>query len=393
LAFTTIPGASATDATSFIGSEAVDILNSFTTLIGFVDAKESNDSITAGVAGIAGEAGLVDWTVRAGTGLDSITLDDDAIGGLFNGNQGGDRISAESVFAGARILGGQDIDTVTVNGSVVASSVNGNKAADIVGVGGGAVEALTGATEAAEAAALLNDTRILNASIYGGQGNDVMGVAAQVFESALVSGDLGNDNIQVWFNSQDIVNGLTVSGGDGNDTLLATNGLFAPTGIGTGAGIVADGGEGADLITASGRNDTITGGAGLDTINAGEGIDTITGGGDAATVIVGDGDKNTANTAVDVITDYVKANYSFQLANAGVTAGVVYETLKDALTATGLAANTNYNVGVGLSTGSYTSYLLSTDGAGAVVGGYQLSGGFTAANAVIAVTADQVTAI
>jgi Ca2+-binding RTX toxin-like protein len=391
LAFTTIPGASATDATSFIGTEGVDTLNSFTTLIGFVEAKESNDSITAGIGGLAGEAGLVDWTVRGGTGLDSITLDDDAIGGRFNGNQGGDTISVQSVFAGARVLGGQDIDTVTVNGSVVASSVNGNKGADVVGVGGGAVEALTGAAGAAAAAAL-NDTRVLNASIYGGQGDDVMGVAAQVFESALVSGDLGNDNIQVWFNSEDIVNGLTVSGGDGNDTLLATNGLFADTGIGSGAGIVADGGDGNDTITASGRNDTIDGGAGDDAIAAGEGIDTITGGA-GSTTIIGDGDKNTANTEVDVITDYVKGTYSFQLTNAGVTAGTTYDTLKDALTATGLDNNTNYCVGVGLSTGSYTAYLLSTDGTGAVVGGYQLSGGFNAANAVIAVTADQVTAI
>jgi Ca2+-binding RTX toxin-like protein len=51
---------------------------------------------------------------------------------------------------------------------------------------------------------------------------------------------------------------LTVSTGNGNDTIT--------------------GGNGADVLTAGAGNDTITGGAGADTITGGAGADTITGG-------------------------------------------------------------------------------------------------------------------
>jgi hypothetical protein len=41
LTFTTIPGAGATDATSFVGTDGVDILVTFNTLTAFVGAQGS----------------------------------------------------------------------------------------------------------------------------------------------------------------------------------------------------------------------------------------------------------------------------------------------------------------------------------------------------------------
>jgi Ca2+-binding RTX toxin-like protein len=385
LAFTTIPGASATDATSFIGTEGVDTLNSFTTLTALVEGKESNDEITASLSGVAGGQSLTEWTVRGGTGLDNIDLIGSVVGGLFNGNQGRDVITADDVFGGARILGGQDNDSITVSGNLASSSANGNKGNDNVVVGNIATPEV-------------NTTQVLNASVFGGQGDDVMAVAARVFESALISGDLGNDKIQAWFNGDGIVNGLTINGGDGDDIIETRNGGFADVGNGSGAGVYIDGGVGIDTLIASGRNDTIIGGEGADTVYGKGGIDMIDGGA-GLTTVVGDGDQNTAKTEVDEIIGYVdgstgNSNYAFRMTTAGVAQGGVFETLKSALENTYAVNGTqNFNVGVGLSTGSYTSYLINTDADGVAIGGYKLNGGYDASGAQGAVLAGQVTAV
>jgi Ca2+-binding RTX toxin-like protein len=341
LAFTTIPGASATDATSFIGTEGVDVLNSFATLTGFVEGLGFADTITLGTAALAGTNSLTEWTVRAGSGNDTLDVTADINGGLFNGNQGGDTINVDSVFGGARILGGMDIDDIDVAGDVAFSSVNGNKGADTVDVNGG----------------------LLNASIFGGQGADTITVTATGTgnESSLISGDFGSDTINV---SGSLVNS-TIDGAEGNDVIDASGATGA---VGTDAGLIINGGIGDDTLLGGAANDTISGGEGDDNIRGDGGIDVMTGGAgsDVFWGISAADVTNSAAPATDHITDFVTNVDDFVDAGGAavtVTSGATYATVKDANDATALGAGF-YNVAVGSNNGAgYSSYLIESDGA------------------------------
>jgi Ca2+-binding RTX toxin-like protein len=278
LAFTTIPGASATDATSFIGTEGVDILSSIDVITALVEGLGFSDTITATTAGLAGTNNLTDWTVRGGTGQDTLNLGGgildgpfggDIVGGLFNGNQGSDKIRASRIFGGARILGGMDNDDIQVD-QVFSSSVNGNKGTDKVKVSFG----------------------LVNGSVFGGQGADTITVGSSPttdgIESSLISGDFGSDTITV---TGTLYGSSTIEGGEGNDTITATS-VEAATGFDV--GLIINGGVGDDTITGGATNDTISGGEGLDSILGGDGADTISGGVGNDTISGGDG--------IDVIT-------------------------------------------------------------------------------------------
>ena len=375
MAFTTIPGASATDATSFIGTEGVDNLTTFTTAIGFVDGKESSDTIYADASGLVSTEKLADWTVRGGTGNDTITMASDVVGGLFNGNLGGDNINFASVFGGARVLGGQNIDDIDVTGDIIASSVNGNRDADTVTTGTGV------------------GSKILNGSVFGGQGSDTVEVTAGVFESALVSGDIGDDNIGVFFNSDALVNGLTINGGEGSDFLGTANdstelnalgvvtgrGAVFAAGIGVApgtadsseeTGLYMDGGVGNDIVLGSGRKDTLIGGEGDDNLRGGAGVDVLTGGAGADTFWgVTEAGGTTDAPTTDHITDFVKGTDTIVSGvGAAVTyvAGGTYATVKELLAST-IAAG-DYNVAVGSAAAGYSSYIINVDAAGAFTG-------------------------
>ncbi len=96
--------------------------------------------------------------------------------------------------------------------------------------------------------------------------------------------------------SQSEVNSITISGGDGADTLVATGLMMGATMegeagddqiFGSGFADTIDGGEGIDSIFGDAGNDTISAGAGNDTVMGGAGDDTINGG-DGDDTIVGD---------------------------------------------------------------------------------------------------------
>jgi Ca2+-binding RTX toxin-like protein len=395
LAFTTIPGASATDATTFNGTEGVDVLSSIDVVTALVEGLGSSDTITASTVGLAGFSSLTDWTVRGGTGNDTLEIATsgpfeagDVVGGLFNGNQGGDTISAGRIFGGARILGGMDIDTIAVD-QVFSSSVNGNKGADSVTVRFG----------------------LVNGSVFGGQGADTItvGSSGSGIESSLISGDFGSDSINV---SGVLYGSSTIDGAEGNDTINTVSVVAAE---GNDDGLIIIGGVGDDGITAGVTNDTISGDAGDDTLLAGGGDDTVTGGEGDDNIRGGDGiDVLTGGAGADVfwgisaaggttdapttdhITDFVTGTDSFLNAVGGAVtyvAGGTYATVKELLADTTLDAGA-YNVAVGSVAAGYSSYIItvSDDAAPATtssVDGIALLnsiGQYTAAQAVLVAT-------
>jgi Ca2+-binding RTX toxin-like protein len=416
LAFTTIPGASATDATTFNGTEGVDVLSSIDVITALVEGLGSSDTITANTQGLSGFASLTDWTVRGGTGNDTLTIGavinegffvgGDVVGGLFNGNQGGDTIEASRIFGGARILGGMDIDTITVD-QVFSSSVNGNKGADTVNV----------------------DFGLVNGSVFGGQGADAINVGTGTtdgIESSLISGDFGSDTITV---KGTLYGSSTIEGGEGNDTInfnsvvaAAGNddGLIIIGGIGddiitAGAPVPAtatiandtndtiSGDEGDDTIAAGGGDDTVTGGAGNDNlvvggsvtiggktiVGAGDGIDVVTGGAGADTFWGKSAEGGTTDAPTwDKITDYVKgvdklADGTGQTLDYIAYTTETFATVKDLLGAT-LTIDADLNVAVGSDAAGYSSFIVTTDTAGKVdtIAQLNATGIYTATQAV-----------
>jgi Ca2+-binding RTX toxin-like protein len=376
LAFTTIPGASATDATSFIGTEGSDILNSFATITGFVEGLALGDTINLKTSSLAGSNSLSDWTVRAGDGSDTINIEADIVGGLFNGNQAGDVITiSASLFGGARVLGGKNNDTVTVNGSVISSSVNGNREQDTV--------------------AVLGD--LISGSVFGGQGSDNITVGdttADDIDSSLISGDLGNDTITV---TASLFSASTIDGGDGDDLIDAsaviktaglTDGLTINAGIGNDtvlAGATDDtifGDDGNDIIAGGGGDDTVEGGGGDDNLVVGGNYLTIGGAGDGIDVVTGGAGvdrfwgKSVNGGTIDAptwdkITDYVKGTDQLVDGNGNLVSyesytGGTFATVSELLKATLIEGNLNVAVG-GAAFGGFSSFIVSTDVAGKVL--------------------------
>ncbi|WP_438983432.1 hypothetical protein [Vulcanococcus sp.] len=265
MAFTTINGASATDATTFAGTSGVDVIAAMNTTGNFFAyGAQDDDSITATASANNGQISSI--TVNGGKGDDTLTFagafataevvssfismgeDDDAVAGAadlistsVNGNQGVDTLTFGQLTS-STVNGGQDADTITV-GDLSSAYTNGNKGTDNLTVVG----------------------NLQNATVRGGQDGDSITVTANgtVASSTAVYGDLGTDTIIV--NVADGVNisDLTFNGGDGADTLNAR---------GSTTGVVLNGDEGDDRLFgatayAAGADggSTLTGGAGNDT--------------------------------------------------------------------------------------------------------------------------------
>jgi Ca2+-binding RTX toxin-like protein len=384
LTFTTIPGAGATDATSFVGTDGNDILSTFNTLTAFVGAQAGNDAITAGNVN-----GLVDWQVKSGAGNDTLTFTSDMLGGRVNGNAGGDTMTLGNVLADAAVFGGQNNDQINVTGALASSRVNGNLGDDQVTIGVAATRTSVSAGsifggQGADTITL-ESTQIQGTVVGGNLGNDTITINASVgILDSTISGGEGVDDIDLFYDSTAQISGVVVNGGEGNDTIDV--GFLAVAGNGTGAGLVINGDAGADAINASGRNDTIDGGLGADTIDGAAGADTLTGGrgtadqfnfASSADTIVRSG---TAISGTDVITDWEAGatgdRFVFAPAAAPTLLGnFTVATLDDALAAADAAFAAGgaqpgvsgvWLVGVGTAN-SLTAYAITIDGtAGAV---------------------------
>lgn len=175
-------------------------------------------------------------------------------GGLLQGNQGNDNLQA---FGSATIYGGQGSDTISGGGH--DSFFQGNKGDDTISGGGP------------------------NFTLLGGQGDDTLANFSSMNDNAYLDGNLGNDVIFIRGN-----NDLALGEG-GNDT-ITEGGLLLQTAH------TISGGDGNDSIVAGIGADTISGDAGDDTIQGASSFSThlISGGAGADHFLVDIG--TTANS-------------------------------------------------------------------------------------------------
>jgi len=331
LAFTTISGASASDATTFFGTDGVDNLTLVNASNYIVYSAQDDDTVTIAAALDGNTSGA---SVNGGAGDDALNLNVGILSNSsINGNTGDDVINTLQAI-NSTINGGQDTDTITIAGGS-GFYTNGNKGTDTI---------------------TLNTNNITAATVRGGQGGDVINInaGANTVSGSVFYGDLGNDIIQTtgitggWNNST-VYGGngddsillaaggtdedLVVSGDDGNDTLTT----------GTGDDEIL-GGDGADNITGNGGDDTMTGGAGVNTFNQATNGDSTAYTATSRAGAYAAGDTITFGNGVDVITDFAagatagNANNVLNLGNAGLGTDLI----ANVNTTANLTINTNY---------------------------------------------------
>ena len=223
-----------------------------------VDGSDEDDSILIGTVALSSNA-LYNFDVRAFDGDDLLEIGAALIqDSTFNGNMGDDTIEVEdAILTGSYVLGGKDNDTMFVDG-VTGGEVNGNLGNDVI-----------------EVTSLVD--RNFNASVRGGQGNDIIGVSGSFVNSAIY-GDKGADIIEVGNGdytgsavyggegndliANDLGDNLQMWGGAGDDAIIDEN--FSGT-----SGVTIDGGEGNDFIVSVSFNGSTS------TVNAGVGADEV----------------------------------------------------------------------------------------------------------------------
>jgi Ca2+-binding RTX toxin-like protein len=251
LAFETIRGASQID---FIGTAEVDVLVAFNEELPMVvKGRAANDNITfvQAVTAITRNA-----SVQGGQGNDTITPGNLATSNL-NGNLGGDTfLLGGAIISGSTISGGQGSDTINGPDNLVTSILNGNQDNDTINFAGVAS----------------------SASIVGGQGNDTLNFTGfGAISDTVINGNDGTDFLNfTGFGAAGAVllTNVTISGGQGGDTLDALGGR---NGSGS-TGFILSGNLGNDSLQGSAQDDTLLGGEGNDTVTAGDGDDQVTGG-------------------------------------------------------------------------------------------------------------------
>lgn len=320
MAFTTIQGSGATDATTYVGTAGVDsiTINASGVQGAFAGAQLAGDTINV----LSANSNITGYTLKGGQGTDTVAALSNAsyTSSFLNGNSDNDTLTTQALFT-TTVMGGQGADTLNINGLAFQSLVNGNKNNDVIASNG-----MQGAT------------------LYGGQGNDTVNVAANTtYTNSTISLDKDNDSLA--FLGAVTLTSTTVNGKDGNDTINAAGAVTATSstifgGQGTdsllfanavnaqnlqgeddndivtgGAGNdIVDGGSGNDAVTGGGGNDTITGGVGVDNLTIGAGTDRIVqGAGQSATATVGAANLNagsmqanatiTFGNGIDIITD------------------------------------------------------------------------------------------
>lgn len=307
MAFTTIQGSGATDATSFVGTAGVDsvlVLNPTTTTAAsggsYVEAQASGDLVTFNSFTTAITGGT---TVFGGQGNDTINATGNTIvGGYINGNKDVDTIgNATTSFNQVEVYGGQGADVIAAL-NLTGGFINGNKNADTITLA--AAGTATGAIYGGQGVDNITLTgNVIGTQVQGNLDTDIVTVngAGVTVQSSTFNGNQGDD--QLTFNvtgAAAVVDNATVYGGAGNDTLLTAAGATEE--------IVLSGDNGNDTITDQGnaQNDTFLGGAGTDSITSaggtnrivgGTGADSLTEGGGIDTFAQGANDSNAATAA------------------------------------------------------------------------------------------------
>lgn len=306
MSFTTVVGASASDATTLTGTsgnDSVDILNETSKTI--ADALAGDDTIRYGQSSFVSTG----HTFKGGAGKDVISGIDtsSALASSFiNYNAGNDQGSLYDVDA-STIKGGKGIDTINI-ASLESSIFNGNLGNDVLEVRYSASSSIHGGKG--------EDTLNIfgsheSSSIRGDNEADTISLAAgSSFTNDTINGNAGNDSISV--GAIATFSGTSIArGGNGNDTI---NGATSTVGLNI------NGDAGADLITGSTAADTLSGGIDTDSFTAGAGADTITGGTGVDNFVFGR--ALTLTTDLDNITDgEATDNYQINSSTGAALAG------------------------------------------------------------------------
>ena len=219
MAFTTIHGATAADATSFIGSAGVDViaLNSVGTPV-WLGAQASADQISFTSSTRSATA----YTIHGGQGNDRFSAGDERASlhqSFVNLNRGNDTISLSGAETSS-ILGGQGDDTLLLAGVIRNSHIQANQSNDQLTLRSGA--SLIASTINGNAGDDLISVEAISsfeaATLFGGQGNDTIN-ASTASVGLVMQGDAGNDQL---------------SGGSGIDTFLVNAGDDTITNLGQG---------------------------------------------------------------------------------------------------------------------------------------------------------------
>jgi Ca2+-binding RTX toxin-like protein len=278
LTVTTLPGATASDFTSLVGTTGDDLISVVNedALI-FVGALPGDDIID--VFNFTGS--VQNYLIRGGDNNDSLNSDVIFRQSTLNGNGGNDSYGVRSLLA-TNFFGGQGNDSLVVGNvaggvSATNSLIQGNLGEDFVSLFGGIANTTVNGNEGVDTVALLGaasnsfvqggkagdtiivstrlDQAIAGTVINGNDGSDfISDIAAPLFgpgtngirgsvSTTQIRGGQGDDSLN--FAASNTANGLDLFGDDGNDTL-----------IGALTGSRLTGGAGADLLSGNALSDT-----------------------------------------------------------------------------------------------------------------------------------------
>ena len=263
MTFTTVQGASASDATSFIGSAGVDTvnLNNVGTPI-WLGAQAAGDVISFE----SSTRTVSNLTLVGGQGIDRLSVSDGATSltnSFINLNKDNDVMQLLNVSS-STIYGGAGSDDLTT-GELRFVRFNSNKGDDTTTVAGATGSSIFGG--AGSDITTLNGN-YSNSVIQGDKENDTLTFSiASSLSSTTVNGNAGNDTINV--NAIASFGASTLFGGQGNDSVNAAN---------SAVGVFASGDAGDDTVAGGAGNDTQLGGSGADNLFGNTGADSLVGG-------------------------------------------------------------------------------------------------------------------
>ena len=268
---------------------------------GAVFGGDGDDSIELTESRIAGTG--VSGQVLGDAGNDTITINDSHVGAggsaTVSGGEGDDRIALSNAShigsfynSPSYVRGDAGNDTITINGSAVgrfsAGTVSGGEGDDSIVLSNGSAVGAAGyganqvLGDAGDDTIILDRSYIAHANfgtvstgetgtVSGGDGNDSIVlrngsfISGSAAASGAVRGDAGDDTITIDNSTVGRSGAATVDGGDGNDSIVLVNGAE----IGAQGEVL--GGAGNDTVLI---DTTLTRAAGA-VVDAGEGVDEL----------------------------------------------------------------------------------------------------------------------